>query len=183
MRKVVVTEFMSLDGVIESPEKWSFPYWNDEIENFKNAELAATGALLLGRNTYEAFAAAWPTRSGAFADRMNSLPKYVASSTLDAVHWQSASLLGQALPDAMAQLKQDEGKDIVVHGSAALAQSLMRHDLVDQYSLLVYPTILGTGKRLFKPGQQAKLKLAGSTMFSSGVVALTYHRAASEPGA
>jgi dihydrofolate reductase len=174
MRKVVVTEFMTLDGVVEAPEKWSFPYWNADAEKFKNAELSATGALLLGRVTYEGFATAWPGRTGEFADRFNSLPKYVASSTLKKLDWKGSESLQGSLSDAIKRLKRSDGGDIVVHGSVTLVQSLMEHDLVDQYHVLVYPVVIGSGKRLFRAGQQSKFKLVDSTVFGTGVVALTY---------
>lgn len=176
MRKIIVTEFMTIDGVVESPEKWSFPYWNSETENFKNEELAETGALLLGRQTFDGFAAAWPGRTGDYADRFNALPKYVASSKPLSSIWSGSELLQGRLSDALTHLKNTKGNDIVLHGSVALAQSLIDNKLVDQFNLLVYPVILGAGKRLFREGQQAKLKLVESKTFSTGVVALTYHR-------
>jgi dihydrofolate reductase len=174
MRNIIVTEFITLDGVIEAPEKWSFPYWNAQAEAFKHAELEATGGLLLGRLTYEGFAAAWPGRSGAFAERMNSLPKYVASHSLSNPSWQASEVLQTPLPEAIAKLKAMPGQDIVLHGSATLAQDLIEHNLVDRYHLLLYPIVAGEGKRLFRAGQTTKLKLVGSTSFDTGVVALTY---------
>src|SRR5258705_13040186 len=134
MRRVIVTEFMSLDGVVEAPEKWSLSYWNDETEKFKNAELAATGALLLGRVTYEGFGASWPSRSGAFADKMNAMPKHVASTTLNKVDWNGAALMRGSAPDAVQRLKTETAAgDLVLHGSATLAQAMMERDLVDVY--------------------------------------------------
>ncbi|MFN8454988.1 MAG: dihydrofolate reductase family protein [Anaerolineae bacterium] len=176
MRKVVVTEFVTLDGVVEAPEKWSFAYWNDEIAQFKHAELFGSDALLLGRVTYQGFAAAWPSRTDktGFADRINSLPKYVVSTTMDKVEWNNSRLIKDNIATEVAKLKQQPGQDIFIHGSVTLAQTLLQADLIDQYNLLVYPIVLGQGLRLFKAGSQAKLKLVEAKPFSSGVVALTY---------
>ena len=113
MGKIVVTEFMSLDGVIDEPQTWSFPYWNDEIAQYKTDELFASGAQLLGRVTYEGFAAAWPSRTGAFADRMNELPKYVVSTTLAAASWNNSHLINGDVAHAVSQLKQQPGQDIL----------------------------------------------------------------------
>lgn len=173
MRNIVVTEFMSLDGVMEAPA-WSFRYWNDEIARFKGEESNAGDALLLGRVTYQGFAAAWPGSTDEGAPYFNNVRKYVVSTTLDTVEWNNSILIKDNVVEEIAKLKQQDGKDIVVHGSATLAQTLMRHDLVDRYRLLVYPLALGTGKRLFAEGTTATLKLLESQAFSSGVVALVY---------
>jgi dihydrofolate reductase len=177
MRKVVVTEYVTLDGVMEEPA-WTGPYWNDEIAKFKFDELFASDALLLGRVTYQGFAKAWPsmTDEQGFADRMNSLPKYVASRTLEAAEW-NASLIKDAVADEVVRLKQQPGQNLLVYGSGDLVQTLMQHDLVDEYRILVYPVVLGSGKRLFKDGSTATLKLVDTKTFSSGVVALTYEPA------
>lgn len=179
MRKVVVTTFVSLDGVMEAPEKWSFPYWNDEIAKFKHDELFATGAHLLGRNTYEIFAGSWPSRAGAddFSDRMNALPKYVVSSQLQKADWNNSTILRGGLPQAVAEIRSEGTGDLLVGGSATLAQGLESHGLVDEWRLLTYPLILGSGKRLFNDGPQVKLRLVETRPFASGVVLLRY-----EPG-
>jgi dihydrofolate reductase len=174
LRKVIITEFMSLDGVVEAPEQWSFPYWNNETESFKNDELTGTVALLLGRATYEGFAAAWPGRTGDYADRFNSLTKYVASASLKTLPWKGSEQLSGDLADDIARIKKAQGGDIVLHGSISLAQSLIKQGLADQINLLVYPIVLGKGRRLFPEGQQAKLKLVESKAFSNGVVSMTY---------
>ena len=176
MRKIIVTEFLSLDGVMEAPEKWSFPYMNDEIMKFKSDELFASGALLLGRATYETFAAAWPSRTdpGGFADRMNSLPKYVLSNTLKEVKWNNSRLIKGNAVDEISKLKQEAGQDIVVHGSRALVNWLLGHGLIDESHLLVYPIVLGSGKRLFSDQARGTLKLVESKSFGTGVVPLTY---------
>jgi dihydrofolate reductase len=174
VRKIVVTEFLSVDGVMEEPA-WTFPYWNDEIAKFKGEESSASDALLLGRVTYQGFAAAWPESKDEGADYFNSVRKYVVSNTLEEpLEWTNSTLVKANIVEEITNLKQQDGKDITVHGSATLVQALMQHDLVDRYRLLVYPVVLGKGKRLFKEGIPATLKLLGSQSFSSGVVALVY---------
>jgi dihydrofolate reductase len=184
VRKVTVTDFITLDGVVEAPEKWSFPYWNDEIAEFKHAELFASDALLLGRVTYEGFAAAWPSRTDAegYADRINSLPKYVVSTTLEKAEWNNSTIIKDAkrVADEIFKLKQQPGQDILVFGSVTLAHTLMQHDLVDEYRLLVYPLVLGNGKRLFQEGSKATLELVETKAFSSDVILLRYQPAQSE---
>ena len=177
-RTLAATLFMTLDGVVEAPDKWSFPFWSDETGKFKSDELRATDALLLGRVTYEGFAAAWPGRKDeeGFADRFNSMPKYVASKTLKKLEWNNSHLLKGDLAAEVSRLKQQPGHDIVIHGSPTLIRSLLPHDLIDEYRLLVYPIVLGRGKRLFDEASQAKLKLAESETFSKGVVKLVYRR-------
>ena len=173
MRNLVVTEFMSLDSVMEAPA-WTFPYWNDEIARFKGDESNAGDALLLGRVTYEGFAAAWPESTDEGAPYFNNVRKYVVSTTLDTVEWNNSVLIKDNIAEEITRLKQQDGGDIVVHGSATLVQTLMQHDLVDRYRLLVYPLVVGTGKRLFDAATTATLKLVESRSFSSGVVALVY---------
>jgi dihydrofolate reductase len=184
MRKIIVTEYVTLDGVMEDPgggEKskhgaWSFPFWSDEAAKFKFDELFASDALLLGRVTYEGFAKAWPTvkDEAGFADRMNSLPKYVVSTTLKELTWNNSHLITGNVAEEVAKLKQQPGQDILVAGSAALVQTLMQHDLVDEYRLLVHPVVLGGGKRLFPDGSKNTLKLVEARAFGSGIVALSY---------
>jgi dihydrofolate reductase len=177
MRNVVVTEFLSLDGVMENPG-WTFEYWNDEIARFKGEESAAGDALLLGRVTYQGFAAAWPESQDERADYFNNVRKYVVSRTLDApLSWNNSTLISGDIAAAVTELKQQDGRDIVVHGSATLVQTLMEHDLVDRYRLLIYPVVLGQGKRLFREGIPTSLKLLESRAFSSGVVAAVYEPA------
>ena len=177
-RTLAATLFMTLDGVVEAPDKWSFPFWSDETGKFKSDELRATDALLLGRVTYEGFAAAWPGRKDeeGFADRFNSMPKYVASKTSKKLEWNNSHLIMGDLAAEVSKLKQQPGHDIVIHGSPTLIRSLLPHDLIDEYRLLVYPIVLGRGKRLFDETSQAKLKLAESETFSKGVVKLVYRR-------
>jgi dihydrofolate reductase len=176
MRKIIVSEFVSLDGVMEEP-RWTTPYWNDEIAKFKHDELFSIGALLLGRVTYQGFAAAWPGRTDeqGYADRMNNLPKYVVSTTLKKAEWNNSNLVKGNIAEQVSKLKQQPGQDILVFGSGTLVQTLMQHDLIDQYNLLVYPVVLGSGKHLFGDGAaKTSLKLTGTKTFGSGVVALVY---------
>jgi len=175
MRKIVVSEFVSLDGVMEDP-RWTFTYWNDEIAQFKGEESSAD-ALLLGRVTYQGFAAAWPGSKDVGAPYFNSVRKYVVSTTLDMVEWNNSTLIKDNIVEEITTLKQQDGQDIAVHGSATLVQTLMQHDLVDCYRLLVYPLVLGKGKRLFHEGTTATLKLVDARSLSAGVVALTYQAA------
>ncbi|HEX6289593.1 MAG TPA: dihydrofolate reductase family protein [Herpetosiphonaceae bacterium] len=173
MRNIVVTEFLSLDGIMEAPA-WTAPYWNDEIAQFKGDEQATSDALLLGRVTYQGFAAAWPESTDEGAAYMNNIPKYVVSTTLDTVTWTNSTLINDRIVDAITALKQQDGQDMLVYGSATLVQTLMQHDLVDRYRLLIYPVVVGTGKHLFQAGSAATLKLVETRAFSSGVVALIY---------
>ena len=176
MRKVVVAEFLSLDGVMEAPEKWTFQFWNDETAKFKHDELFASDAHLLGRVTYQIFAAAWPsgTDKQGFADRMNNLPKYVVSTTLKQVEWDNSHLIKENVAEEIAKLKRQSGQDILVAGSGTLVQTLIQHNLIDEYHLLVFPVVLGSGKRLFKDASNTTLKLVDTKAFSSGVVLLSY---------
>lgn len=173
MRAIVVTEFVSLDGVMEHPA-WTFPYWNDEIAAFKGEETSGADTLLLGRVTYEGFAAAWPASEDEGAPYMNSVAKVVVSSTLTSADWNNTTLIRDNVVETIRQLKAQPGKDILVYGSATLVQTLMQHDLVDRYRLLVYPVVLGAGKRLFNAGTTATLKLVSVQSFSSGVTGLIY---------
>ncbi len=179
MRKLVVTEFVSLDGVMEEPS-WTAEFRNDESAEFKASESRESDLLLLGRITYEGFAQAWPNSTDKGADRMNSIPKYVVTTTLDTADWNNTSIIRENIMDEVAQLKQQDGGSILVYGSGVLVDSLMAAGLVDEYRLLVFPVVLGSGKRLFKDNRTAKLKLAGSQTFATGVVALIYHPAAQE---
>jgi dihydrofolate reductase len=176
MRNLVVTEFVSLDGVMEDP-RWTFKYWNDEIAEFKGEESSASDALLLGRVTYQGFAAAWPKSKDEGADYFNNVRKYVVSTTLDKVEWNNSVLIKDNIVEEISKLKQQDGQDITVHGSATLVQTLAQQDLVDRYRLLVYPVVLGEGKRLFQEGTAATLNLVGTQSFSTGVAALIYEPA------
>jgi dihydrofolate reductase len=189
MGRIVVTEFLSLDGVMEAPGGEDFKYkgWSFEIdrgeegEKFKLDETMDSEALLLGRVTYEGFAAAWPSRSDeqGFADKFNSMPKYVVSSTLEDPEWNNTSVLKGDVVDEVTKLKRELDGDIYVHGSCQLAQTLIENDLVDELHLMVFPVVLGTGKRLFGETSDKKpLRLADSKTVGDGVTILTYERAA-----
>jgi dihydrofolate reductase len=181
MGKIIVTEFVSLDGVMEDPggaegfrhAGWTFEIDRGEGDKFKLDETMATDALLLGRRTYEGFAAAWPTREGEFADKFNTMPKYVVSSTLQDPEWSNTTVIGI---DDVAKLR-DEHENVVVHGSATLVQSLLEHDLVDELRLMVFPVVLGTGRRLFgETSDKKRLQLVESRVVGDGVAILIYRR-------
>jgi dihydrofolate reductase len=181
MRKVVVSEFVSLDGVIEKPG-WSLQLTGEEQQKYKLDELSASDALLLGRATYEELAAQWPHLSeqyGGYTDMMNSYPKYVVSSTLqEPLEWNASLIKGDELAEEVLRLKQEPGKDVLVYGSGDLLNTLMKHNLVDEYRLMVFPIVVGSGKRLFEDGLNTTvLELVDTQTFSSGVVVLTYQPA------
>jgi dihydrofolate reductase len=187
MGRIVVTEFVSLDGVMEDPGGsenfaqggWSFKISRgDEGDKFKLDETFASEALLLGRVTYEGFAEAWPSRDGEFADKFNSMPKYVVSSTLDEPEWNNSTVLKGELVEEVGKLRQEQDGDIVVHGSARLVQTLIEHDLVDELRLMFFPVVLGTGKRLFGETSDKKaLRLVESKVVGDGVSILIYRPA------
>ncbi|ASN80777.1 dihydrofolate reductase family protein [Deinococcus ficus] len=176
MRKLIVTEFLSLDGVMEEPGAWTRQY-SPEDRSFKREELFETDALVLGRVTFEDFLGYWPGQEGKgeFADRMNSLPKHVTSRTLvpGTLGWNAEVLPGN-LEEAVSQLKGQGEGSLLVYGSATLAQWLLRHGLVDELRLMVFPVVLGRGKRLFGEGDRVPLKLAASRDLGDGVLLLTY---------
>lgn len=172
MRKIVVTEFVSLDGVIEAP-MWSAPYWNDDIAEFKDVEQRVADTMLLGRVTYEGFAQAWPQSEDDGADYMNNTPKYVVSTTLESADWNNSTIISENVVDEIKKLKAQDGKDILVYGSGNLVQTLIKHDLVDSYRLLVYPVLVGEGVKLFQDGAESTLKLVETQTFGS-VMAMVY---------
>ena len=180
MRKIVVTEFLSLDGVMEAPDQWQGPSFNDEMGQYKLDELFASDALLLGRVTYQIFADYWPSMNdeAGFADKMNGLPKYVVSTTLDKAEWNNSTLIKENVAEEITRLKQQDGKDIAVYGSADLVQTLMQHDLVDEYHLMIHPVVVGHGKRLFQDGIDTRaLKLVDTQTFETGAMVLTFQPA------
>ncbi len=187
MGRIVVTEFVSLDGVMEDPggaENFKHGGWSFEIargeegDKFKLDEAFSSEALLLGRVTYQGFAEAWPAREGEFADKFNSMPKYVVSSTLDEPEWNNSTVLKGDVAQEVGKLRQEQDGDIVVHGSALLVQTLIEHDLVDEFRLMVYPVVLGGGKRLFGETTDKKpLRLVDSKVVGDGVAILIYEPA------
>lgn len=186
MGRIVVTEFISLDGVIEAPgggegykhDGWTFEIdRGDEGNQFKLHETTSSAALLLGRRTYEGFAAAWPERDGEFADKFNTMPKYVVSSTLRDPEWANSTVLHGDLVDEITRLKKEQDGDIVVHGSALLVQALIENDLVDELRLMVFPVVLGTGTRLFgETTDKKRLQLSSSTVVGDGIIIQVYAR-------
>ena len=179
MRKLIVSEFMTLDGVMEAPETWQFPYFSDDMAEYIKEQILASDVMLLGRVTYETFAGYWPnvtTNEFGIADKLNSSPKFVVSSMLDRVAWNNSTLIKSNVLGEIMRLKQEQPNGIIgTTGSATLVQSLMDADLVDEYQLTVHPVVLGGGKRLFREGDTAKLKLVETRAFSAGVVLLRYH--------
>ncbi len=172
VRPLIVTEFVSLDGVYEEHSPWRAPYDPDDGP-FKRDELFASGALLLGRTTYEGFAAYWPTATGAFAERMNALPKYVATSRPGPLGW-NATALGPDVPADVQTLKAQPGGPLLVYGSGNLAQTLLRRGLVDELRLMVFPLVLGRGKRLFDTLEHLPLTLLATRELGAGVLLLMY---------
>jgi dihydrofolate reductase len=192
MRKLMVTTFMSLDGVVQAPGGgdedreggfahggWAVPFMDAHALDLMTVLVGRAGALLIGRKTYDIFAATWPLAEAGdpIGSKLNSMPKYVASRTLDAVSWQNSTLLTGDVAEAVAELKRGDGDEIQVHGSGDLIQTLIRHDLVDEFHLLVFPVLVGPGKRLFGDGTiGARLKLVDATAMKTGVVVSTYAR-------
>nr|ART39160.1 H148 [uncultured bacterium] len=177
MRRLIVTEFMTLDGNIGEPS-WSGPYWGDDILQFKVAETEDSDTILVGRRTYDIFAAAWPheTEDELFG-YMNSVEKVVVSKTLSDLHWQNSHLLEGELIPGINALKARDGKDIVVHGSGTLARSLIKAGLVDSIHLVVFPLTVGEGPHLFEEGMANKYRLVEAKPFASGAVGLVYEPA------
>lgn len=184
---IVAAEYLTLDGVIQDPgptggfehRGWTIPYWNDELAEYQSDLLFASDALLLGRSTYEEFVASWPSRSGdPYTDRMNSLPKFVVSSSLrEPLEWNSTLLKGN-VPAEVTKLS-GSGRNLLVYGSGALVATLMQENLIDVYRLMLYPLALGAGKRLFREdGSRTTLRLTEAKTTRKGVVVLTYERTA-----
>lgn len=197
MRKLIVSTFLTLDGVMQAPGGadedteggfkhggWQVPFFED-VGEVMSETFDKTGALLLGRKTYDIFAAYWPhvgkdaepldEADVSIADFMNNIPKYVASRIKDKLEWQNSNMLESDVAEAVTKLKQENGKDIYVIGSGGLAQTLMQHNLIDEYSLMIHPLVLGSGKRLFREGgPKQTLKLLDSKTTKNGVLALTY---------
>lgn len=181
MRKVISGLFISLDGVTESPDKWQFDVFDDEMMAIMGAHIAAEDTILLGRVTYEAWTPFWPTSTDEpYASHINNTPKVVVSTTLDTVNWgkfDNISLVKNNLAAEITRLKQQPGQNIGVSGSPTLVRSLLEADLIDELILMIHPVIVGQGKRLFETGGDLRrLKLASSKTTGTGVVVLTYQR-------
>lgn len=175
MRKLKLAMYVALDGVVENPA-WTGPFWNEELSDLQEEYLYSSDALVLGRVTYEGFAASWPgmeESTGDFGKKMNSMPKYVASRTLKEAEWNASVIQGD-LGDAVRALKAEDGGDLLIYGSGTLADELTRLGLIDEYRLMLYPVLVGTGKRLFADVTEATLHLADVQTTGTGVVVLTY---------
>jgi len=193
MRRLIVSEFVTLDGVMEAPghdphidgrNTWAIAHTGPDQQTYKSNEVYEAGALLVGRKTYEIFAAFWPTapNDDGFADRMNSIPKYVVSKTMKTATWQNTTILSGDAPKEIAKLKEEPGGDIFLYGSADLVNSLIPHDVIDEYRLMVFPVLLGSGKKLFRDARDTThLQLADTHTFESGVTVLTYQPADRAP--
>jgi len=190
--KIVAAEYVSVDGVMQDPGGvgeievggWTGPYWNDELAKLQTDLLFASNALLLGRVTYEGFAAAWPDmehEEGPFADKMNTMPKYVASRTLTDMKWNATPIRGDVAGE-VAKLKRDPGQNLLIYGSGSLVRLLLQHGLLDQLRLMVHPVVVGAGKLLFtETGSKKELHLAGVTATSAGVLVVDYQKAPGGP--
>lgn len=187
MGKIIAVEYMSLDGIVEDPgptgefrhRGWTMPYWSDDLGTAQGDLLFGSEALLLGRVTYEEFLAAWPSRSGdPFSDKINSMPKYVASRSLKGPLEWNATLLKGEVPTAVRKLKDQAKGDLLIYGSGDLVTTLTQHKLIDMYRMMLYPVALGSGERYFKEtDDKVSLKLKSATATTSGVVILDYEQA------
>ena len=184
MRTLIVTEFVSLDGVMEAPggeagyphAGWVGPYFSDELGAYKLGEQLAADVLLLGRRTYESFVGAWPHREGPMADKINTMRKLVASTTLGSSEWQDTTVIDADLEGAVRAVKQEDGGPVLVAGSRSVVHALLAAGLVDELHLQVFPLILGSGRRLYpETAEPLRLELAADHPLDSGVVLQTYH--------
>ena len=192
MGRIVATEYVSLDGVVQAPgghEDFEHAGWTfevdrgEEFERFKLDETLDSEALLLGRVTYEIFAASWPSMEGEVADKLNAMPKYVVSSTLEKGEWNNSTVLGGDVVGEVSRLRQKLDGEIVVHGSPKLAQTLLEHDLIDELRMMVFPVVLGRGKRLFgETSDKKRLRLTDSKTVGDGIAILTYEPVRAEAG-
>ncbi|MDF5754495.1 dihydrofolate reductase family protein [Spongiactinospora sp. TRM90649] len=180
MRKIIAQLFVSVDGVMEAPEDWHFPYYDDQMGEVVAEQFHQADTLLLGRATYEVFAASWPQRGDEvpLAKRINAMPKLVASTTLDTVHWHNSTLIVGDVATELTKLKEGPGDNITISGSPTLVRSLLRENVLDELQLLVHPIVLGHGGRLFADdGRRTPLRLVDSVTFGTGVLHLTYRPA------
>ena len=184
MSQLIISEFVTLDGVMEAPggepghphSGWVFDFMSEEQLQYKLQETLEAESLLIGRVTYESFAGAWPERSGEFADKMNAMPKHVVSTTLRNPEWTNTTVISQDVVGSIRQLKQRKAGPVVVHGSRTLVHTLMEHDLIDEYRLMIFPVVLGSGRKLFpETPTKTMLRLVDTKPFSSGVVVHTYN--------
>jgi dihydrofolate reductase len=174
MRKIIESTLVSLDGVIEDPHVWATPYFNGEAERHALELLSTSDAMLMGRRTYEFFAAAFPHQTGEYGERVNRIPKYVFSSTLKKVDWSNSSIVTGDVAAEAAKLKQQTGKDLVIYGHGLLGQTLLKHGLLDELKLWIHPCFVGRGKLLFRDGEKTKLKLIAQKTLTTGVIVASY---------
>jgi len=179
MRKIVAGLFVSLDGAAEAPDKWHFPYFNEEMEEAVGAQMAESDALLLGRVTFEEWEGYWPGKTGEdpAAEFINGMDKYVVTTTRESTEWENTTFLRGDLVERVTELKRRPGKNVLVSGGPTLVRSLLRHGLLDELRLLIHPIVVGSGQRLFQDGDQIPLKLTSSTVFTTGVLSLVYEPA------
>jgi dihydrofolate reductase len=180
MRRIINSTYVSLDGVIEHPEQWQFDYLDDTTNQFESDQVAASDALLMGRRTYQGFAEAWPSQTGPFADKINTMAKYVASTTLQQADWANTTIIAGDLVQEVAKLKQQPGQDIMMYGFGPVAQTLLAHGLLDELRLWVHPVFVGTGSPsdlLFRQGNSARMTLVDTKPLGLGVVILSYRPA------
>jgi dihydrofolate reductase len=177
MRKIIESTLVSLDGVIGDPQVWANDYFDKEAQAGALEQLLASDAMLMGRRTYEVFAKAWPALSSEYADRMNSIRKYVFSSTLARADWDNSVIIRGDVAAEVAKLKQQDGQDLVIYGHGPLGQTLLAHRLLDELHFAIHPLIVGGGTLLFREGEKATLKLLGAKTLGTGVVVLSYQPA------
>ena len=181
MRRIIVSTFATLDGVIENPQHWSLNYFDEEAAKFASEQLFAADALLLGRETYQGFAEAWPSRTGDFADRINSMAKYVVSTTLEEpLEWTNSTLIKGNVTEEVSRLKQQPGQDILIYGTGRLVHELLQYGLIDEHRLWVAPIIWGSGKRIFDGLDTTTLELVAAKALPSGTVILSHKLAEKE---
>jgi dihydrofolate reductase len=174
MRKIIESTLVSLDGVIEDPHLWATEYFDGEAEKYALELLSTSDGMLMGRRTYEFFAAAFPHRKGEYGERVNRISKYVLSSTLKKANWGNSSVLNGDAPEEAAKLKAQAGKDLVIYGHGLLGQTLLKHHLLDELKLWIHPCFVGRGKLLFRDGEKTKLKLVAQKTLATGVVVASY---------
>lgn len=179
MRKIIESTLVSLDGVFENPHIWATEYFDQEAEKYALELLLASDAMLMGRKTYEFFAAAFPHQKGDYGRRINEMRKYVLSNSLRKADWTNSSILAGDVAAEAAKLRQQEGKDLVIYGHGLLAKTLLEHDLLDELKLWIHPLFVGRGESLFREGEKVRMKLATTKTLATGVVVLTYQRARS----
>jgi dihydrofolate reductase len=177
MRRIIESTLVSVDGVIGDPQLWAMDYRDKEVQQDALERLSGSDAMLMGRRTYEVFAATWPAQTGDFADRMNSIPKYVFSSTLERADWNNSTIVRGDVVAEVAKLKEQDGQDLAIYGHGLLSQTLLEHGLLDELRLSIHPLLVGRGKLLFREGETTPLKLVATKTLGTGVAVLSYQPA------